>query len=131
MMESFRLIAEKKISQAIADGSLTFDQWKDKPLPLDDDHLVPDDLKMAYKILKNSGYLPPEIELKKEVHKIEELIASTEDEHVRLKQMKKLNLLLIKLDFNRQRPASIDQQEEYYAKIVERITLHSEKNKSP
>ncbi len=130
-MESFRIIAERKISQAIADGSLTFEQWKNKPLPQDNDHLIPDDLKIAYKILKNAGYLPPEIELKKEVKRIEELIASTEDEHVRLKQMRKLNLLLIKLDFNRQRPAAIDEQEEYYAKIVERITLHSEKNKSP
>ena len=129
-MESFRIIAERKISQAIADGSLCFEQWKNKPLPQDNDHLIPEDLKIAYKMLKNSGYLPPEIELKKEVKRIEELIASTEDEHVRLKQMRKLNLLLIKLDLNRQRPASIDEQEEYYAKIVERITLHSEKNKS-
>jgi hypothetical protein len=29
---------------------------------LDDDRFVPDDLKMAYKVLKMSGYLPPEIE---------------------------------------------------------------------
>ena len=129
-MESFRIIAERKISQAIADGSLCFEQWKNKPLPQDNDHLIPEDLKIAYKMLKNSGYLPPEIELKKEVKRIEELIASTEDEHVRLKQMRKLNLLLIKLDLNRQRPAAIDEQEEYYAKIVERITLHSEKTKS-
>ncbi len=127
-MESFRIIAERKISQAIANGTLTFEQWQDKPLPQDeDDHLVPDDLKMAYKILKNSGFLPQEVELRKEVHRIEELIAATEDEHVRLKQMRKLNLLLIKLDNQRDIPSSIKEQDEYYRKVVERISLHSEK----
>ena len=129
-MESFRIIAERKISQAIAEGSLTFEQWQDKPLPDDDDdYLIPDDLKMAYKILKNSGFLPPEVELRKEVNRIEELIAATEDEHVRLKQMRKLNLLLIKLDNQRGTVSSITEQEEYYRKIVERISLLSEKNR--
>ena len=126
-MESFRIIAERRISQAIEDGSLSFEQWQDKPLPEDDDYLIPDDLKLAYKMLKNGGFLPPEVEIRKEVNRIEELIAATEDEHVRLKQMRKLNLLLIKLDSQRNRPSSISEQEEYYRKIVERVSLHSEK----
>jgi len=50
-MESFRIIAERKISQAIADGSLSFEQWKNKPLPEDDNCRVPNDLKLAYKML--------------------------------------------------------------------------------
>ncbi len=129
-MESFRIIAERKISQAIADGSLTFEQWQDKPLPEDDDYLIPDDLKLAYKMLKNGGFLPPEVEIRKEVNRIEELIAATEDEHVRLKQMRKLNLLMIKLDNQRGTTSSIAEQEEYYRKVVERISLMSEKNKS-
>ncbi len=29
--------------------------WKNRPLPLDDDRFVPDDLKMADKVLKMSG----------------------------------------------------------------------------
>jgi hypothetical protein len=127
-MESFRIIAERKISQAIADGSLSFEQWKNKPLPEDDNSWVPNDLKLAYKMLKNSGFLPPELELRKEVNRIEDLIAATEDEHIRLKQMKKLNLLLIKLDNQRATPSAINEQEDYYRKIVERVTLHSDKN---
>ena len=103
--------------------------WKNKPLPLDDDRLVPDDLKMAYKILKMSGYLPPEIEARKEVQRLEDLIACTEDEHERLKQMKKLNVLLMKIDANRESPANISSQNEYYRKVVERITLHSKSKK--
>lgn len=124
-MNPLTRIAEQKISQAIEEGSLTFDRWKNKPLPKDDDQFVPPDLKMAYKMLKNAGFVPPEIEAKKEIQRLEDLIADTEDEHVRLKQMQKLHLLLTKADAVRGNSANIETQAEYYRKIVERTTLHS------
>ncbi len=124
-MNPLARIAERRISQAIEDGSLSFAKWKNKPLPEDNDPQVPDDLKMAYKILKNAGYLPPEIETKKEIQRLEELIAATEDEHVRLRQMKKLNVLLIKVDNLRGGTTNFAAQEEYYRKIVERISVRS------
>jgi hypothetical protein len=124
-MDSLYLIAEQKITQAMKEKDFNSPKWKNKPLPLDDDRFVPDDLKMAYKILKNSGYLPPEIEDRKEVKKLEDLIACTEDEHDRLKQMKKLNVLLMKIDARRSSPTSITSQHDYYQQVVERITVHS------
>ena len=124
-MDALARIAERKILAALEAGELTSEKWKNKPLPLEDDRFVPDDLKMAYKILKNSGYLPPEIETRKEIKRIEDLIACTEDEHVRLKQMKKLSLLLLKLEAKRSTPSNIALQDDYYQKVVERITLHS------
>ena len=127
-MDSLARIAEQKITEAMKTRDFTSEKWKNKPLPLDDDRAIPDDLKMAYKILKNSGFLPPEIEEKKEVQRLEQLIAATEDEHERLKQMKKLNVLLMKIDAKRPAPANVAQQDNYYRKIVERITLHSSAN---
>jgi hypothetical protein len=128
-MDPLSFIAEQKIAQALQERDLNSPKWKNKPLPLEDDRFVPDDLKMAYKILKNSGYLPPEIEDRKEVKKLEDLIACTEDEHERLKQMKKLNVLLMKIDAQRSSPINIAGQDEYYQKVVERITLHSKAKK--
>jgi hypothetical protein len=128
-MDPLSFIAEQKIAQAMQERDLNSPKWKNKPLPLEDDRFVPDDLKMAYKILKNSGYLPPEIEDRKEVKKLEDLIACTEDEHERLKQMKKLNVLLMKIDTQRSSPVNIAGQNEYYQKVVERITLHSKAKK--
>ena len=122
-MDSLRLIAERKIAKAIQEGTLNIEGWKGKPLPMEDDHLVPDDLKMAYKILKNSGFLPPEIEAKKEIHKLEEMIAQTEDEHVRVKQIKKLNFLLTKLNCQRNRPVNLEEHGKYQRKVVEKITV--------
>ena len=124
-MESLARIAEQKILEAMKTRKLTSEKWKNKPLPLDDDRHIPDDLKMAYKILKNSGYLPPEIEEKKEVQRLEELIAATEDEHERLRQMKKLNVLLMKIDAKRSKPSNIAQQDDYYRRVVERVTINT------
>ena len=128
-MDSLARIAEQKILEAMQTRSLTTSKWKNKPLPLENDSNVPDDLKMAYKIMKNSGYLPPEIEERKEVQRLEELIAATEDEHERLQQMRKLNVLLMKIDSKRSTPANISQQDEYYRKIVERVSVNSRKKK--
>jgi len=125
MLTAIQIIAERRINEAIREGQLDGGHLKGKPLPLDDDRHVPPDLRMAYKILKNAGYLPPEIEARKEIQHLEELIAATEDEHVRLKQLKKLNLLIVKLNTLRTRPVNIEAQEDYYRKVVERITVRS------
>jgi hypothetical protein len=124
-MDTLAFIAEQKIVEAMRERDLNSPKWKNKPLPLEDDRFVPDDLKMAYKILKNSGYLPPEIEERKEIKKLEDLITRTEDEHERLKQMKKLNVLLMKVDARRPFSSNLTSQDDYYRKIVEKITLHS------
>lgn len=126
-MDSLAFIAEQKILKAMEERDLNSPQWKNKPLPLDDDHLVPEDLKIAYKILKNSGYLPPELEERKEIKQIEDLIASTEDEHERLKQMKKLNVLLMKVEEKRAFRSNIATQDDYYRKVVEKISVKKTK----
>ncbi len=129
-MNSIAFIAEQKIQQAMKNGGLTVERWKNRPLPMEDDSLVPDELKMAYKILKNSGYLPPEIEERKEVKRLEDLIAATEEEHVRLKQMKKLSVLLMKIDARRGKTSNIAQQDDYYRKVVEKISLNTKSSSS-
>lgn len=128
-MDSLSRIAEQKIAEAMKKRDLNSPKWKNKPLPLEDDRFVPEDLKMAYKILKNSGYLPPEIEERKEVKRLEDLIARTEDEHERLKQMKKLNVLLMKVDSRRSFSSNIASQDDYYRKVVEKMSLHSKSKK--
>lgn len=49
-------LAEKKIADAVARGELDALPGAGRPLELDDDALVPEDLRMAHRILKNSGF---------------------------------------------------------------------------
>jgi hypothetical protein len=123
-MDSLMMIAEQRIVAAMQEKDFNSPKWKNKRLPMEDDHFVPDELKMAYKILKNSGYLPPEIEDRKEITRLEDLIAKTSDEHERLQQMKKLSVLLMKLDAKRGGSSSISSQNEYYRQVVERISVN-------
>jgi hypothetical protein len=124
-MNILTFLAEQKILQAMEERDLSDNSFKYKPLPLEDDSFVPAELKIAYKILKNSGFLPPEVEERKEIKRIEDLITSTEDEHERLRQMKKLELLMMKIDAKRSFTTSINSQHEYYRNVVERITVKS------
>jgi len=123
MLEAMRLIAERKISAAIQEGLLDIQGWRNRPLPMTHDHLVPEELRMAHKILKNAGYLPPEIEAKKEIQALEDLLAACEDEYIRVKQMKKLNYLVLKLNIMKGDTCSIESQDAYYRKVVERISV--------
>jgi hypothetical protein len=69
----FDLIAEQKIAQAIARGELDNLPGAGRPLDLDDDALIPEELRLAYRILKNAGYLPPELETSKDVTAVKKL----------------------------------------------------------
>jgi hypothetical protein len=123
MIDAIRIIAERKISESIEEGLLNIEAWHNRPLPKSNDCMIPDDLRMAYKMLKNAGYVPPEIETKKEIQKLEDLIAASEDEHTRVKQIKKLNYLEMKLDAMRGKSASLENQEKYYQQVVERLSV--------
>jgi DnaJ homologue, subfamily C, member 28, conserved domain len=123
MLEAIRLIAERKISEAIQQGQLNIESWRNRPLPTTSDHMIPEELRMAYKVLKNAGYLPPEIETKKEIQQLEDLLSACEDEQTRVRQIKKLNCLMLKLNTMKGSTVSLESQEEYYRKIVERISV--------
>jgi hypothetical protein len=73
-------IAEMRIQEAIARRELQGLSGEGKPLEPDDNSLVPTELRMAYRILKNAGYLPPEVEIRREIAQVEALIAGL-DEH--------------------------------------------------
>jgi hypothetical protein len=128
MIEAIRIIAERKISEAIRKGQLDIEGWRNKPLPITNDYLVPEELRMAHKILKNAGYLPPEIEVKKEIQQIEDLLATCEDERTRVKQIKKLNLLVMKICAMKGDTVNIESQDEYYRQVVERITVNKSRS---
>ena len=123
MIDALNIIAERRISQAIKEGKLDPGDWKGRPLPVDNTGNIPADLRMAYKVLKNAGFLPPEIETRKEIQRLEELIAANDDEHTRVKQLKKLDLLVMKLNAGRVVPVSLEENEYYYRKVVEKISV--------
>jgi hypothetical protein len=59
---TLELIAERRIAEALAQGEFDGLPGAGKPLDLAEDPLVPEDQRMANRILKNAGYVPREVE---------------------------------------------------------------------
>ena len=114
-------VAEERIRQAIQRGEFDDLPGSGKPLVLEDDGHIPDDLRLAYKVLKNANCLPPELELKKEIKTAEELLGSLKDEAEKYRQIRKINYLVMKLNVMRKGSVQWEEQQHYYEKIVEKI----------
>jgi hypothetical protein len=54
--------------------------------------MVPEHLRAGYRLLKNAGYLPPELEALREIKNAEALLARIRDPDLRDRQRKRLRL---------------------------------------
>lgn len=97
-MDLFSILAEERIKEAMKNKEFDNLPGKGKPLPKDDLAHVPNELRIGYKILKNAGMVPEEVQLKKEMLQIEDLIACCHDENEREHLKKKLNEKLIRFN---------------------------------
>lgn len=79
MLGVIELLAEAKIKEAIKAGDLDNLPGKGRPLQLEDLSRVPEDLRTGFKMMKNAGFLPEELQLKKEMVTLNELIACCDD----------------------------------------------------
>jgi len=122
-MFTFHLIAEKRIKEAMQQGQFDNLPGKGKPLVFEDDSMIPEDLRMAYKILKNAGFIPPELQTEKEIKQAVDLLENLDDEKQRYRQVTKLNVMITKMNMMRKRPINLEANQVYYKKIVERVKV--------
>lgn len=121
IFDAFDKIAEKKIREAIENGEFDDLPGRGRPLELEDDRHLPQDIRLAHKILKNAGCLPPELELRKEILTIEEMLDGVKDTREKYRQIKKLNYLIMKLNMTRTSKMDLEKNQRYYDKIVDRM----------
>ncbi len=120
MITGFEKIVEERIQHAQRQGF--FNHLPGKGLPLPDERTgLNNELRMAYKILKNADCLPPELELKKEIQSTEDLLSTMTDTKEKFKTIKKLNFLIMKLNLSRNLSADMDVPQHYYEQLVSRI----------
>lgn len=114
-------LAEARILQAIERGELDNLPGAGRPLALDDDSLVPEELRMAYRVLKNAGCLPPELELRREIQALELGLVHLGGTRERRRALKRLSFLRTRLEVTGQRSINLLAQQEYYEQIVRRL----------
>ena len=123
MLSIIQTIAERKIQQAMAEGSLAdLSHWKNKPLPPDDMANVPKDLRMAYRLLKNAGYVPEEVAMQKEITRLEQVLAGCTDEKEKIRQLKRIGFLKTKLECRMGRAMELGEDGPYFNRVVDRLS---------
>lgn len=120
-MEVLFRIAENRILEAIEAGAFDNLRGKGQPLVLEDDSHIPPELRMVYKIMKMADCLPPELEMRQEIIRLQDLVASLPDEAEKLKQMRRLNFLVMKLGMTRKMSPLLEEHDLYAPKILERL----------
>lgn len=90
MYDIFAKIALNKIEEAIDNGEFENLRGQGKPVNLDYLASVPPEMRAAYTILKNSGVVPEEVQLLKEIGELRKEISNCPDSQQRKKLEKKL-----------------------------------------
>ncbi|WP_018949446.1 DUF1992 domain-containing protein [Thioalkalivibrio sp. ALMg11] len=96
------LLTELQIEARLADAARRgeFDDLPGagRPLELDDDSAVPQELRLAFRVMKNAGYVPDAVRLRGEIASAEALLQAADDEAARQQAAKRLRLLLDRLN---------------------------------
>jgi hypothetical protein len=90
---------------------------------------VAEELRLAYKVLKNADCLPPEIELKKEIQQTEELLSGMGETAAKYRTLKKLNFLIMKLNTLRNTSIEFEAPQKYSDKLVGKLESCTSKDK--
>ena len=117
-------IAEQRLEEAVARGELDSLPGAGQPLELADDQMVPEELRMAYRVLKNAGFVPHGVSLRHDIGQaVAELNAERTDEG-RTRIGKRLALLLTRLESDGGTSAAV--MDTYREAIARRIQSEDE-----
>ncbi len=127
MLNGFDKIIEERIKRALHKGEFENLPNKGKPLDFSDENRIPEDLRLAYKILKNAGFTPPELEMRKKISRTEELLEGVTDLKERYRLLRKLNFMIMRLNALREGKPEVEMPQYYQGKIADRLA----KEKTP
>ena len=119
-MNLLNQIAEARIQEAIDRGDLRGLPGEGQPLHLDDDSAIPEELRAAYRLLKNSGFLPPELQLRREMREAEHLLQQL-PENDRSRARARLELLQLRLAAHHRQPINLLLEDQYRQRLLERL----------
>jgi hypothetical protein len=119
-MFGFDKMVERMIKEAQERGEFDDLPGQGEPLKLEDDRHIPEDLRLAHKILKNAGCLPPELALKKEIRQMEDLLDAISDEKEKYRFIKKINYKIMQLNMMGKKSPLLEESQIYYQKIIDK-----------
>lgn len=122
-MSFYWRLAEERIKEAQRAGAFDNLPGKGKPLDLENLSWVPEDLRIGYLVLKNAHVLPPEAELLKDIHTLEDLLKHIEDDGERKALAKSIQWKMIRLDMLKRRSMPLHSVRHYSRKLVSKLRM--------
>ncbi|HMK56002.1 MAG TPA: DnaJ family domain-containing protein [Dissulfurispiraceae bacterium] len=119
-MDAVAKIAEERIKQAMANGEFTNLSGAGKPIEFEDETWIPEELRLAYRFLKNAGCIPPELELKNEIITLRDLIETIDDDKEKIRRLRELNFKIMRFNMMRERPLNLEAFPDYEQRLFEK-----------
>lgn len=120
-MDIWAKIAEQKIREAMARGEFDNLPFHGQPIIPEDLSGVPEHLRMTYKIMKNAGILPQEMQLKQDIVTLHQLIAACEDDEEKRRMHKKMNEKILRFNIMMEKKSHTSAYKQYQAQIMKRF----------
>ena len=122
-MNAMDELAEARIREAMERGEFDGLPGEGRPLALDDDSMVPAELRMAYRILRNANCLPPELDARREIRELEDLLRHVEDvpAETRRRAQRRLLVLRMRLEAGSGRRSGLGSDPAYRERLTERL----------
>ena len=111
-------LVEARIAEAQRTGAFDGLPGVGRPLDLDDDRLVPEEVRMAYRILRNAGFVPPEVEARREAADLRRRLTAATAEPEKRRALARLALVEACLEA---RGGALPRASGYHARLVARF----------
>jgi hypothetical protein len=98
VLKAFDIIARRRIEEAIERGELENLPGEGRPLDFSDEEHVPRDQRMAYRILKNSGFIPEGVSLRRRLAELERRVGASGDTRDRAVLLSQVSVLRARLE---------------------------------
>jgi hypothetical protein len=113
-------LVEQRIAAAAARGEFDDLPGTGKPQQLDDDLLVPEEVRVANRILKNAGFVPPAVEQLRALRNLQDELCAVGDPATRCRLQAKMLAFDMALESLRGGPMVMPR--EYCRRIAERLS---------
>ncbi|MEX3932781.1 DnaJ family domain-containing protein [Paraburkholderia phymatum] len=113
-------LVEQRIAAAVARGEFDDLPGAGAPQTLDDDVLVPEEVRIANRILKNAGFVPPAVEQLRALRDLQNELDAVSDRSTRCRLQAKMLALDMALESLRGGPLVMPR--EYCRRIAERLS---------
>ncbi len=121
-MDALSRLAEERIREAIDRGELDDLPGAGRPLALDDNQMVAPELRAAHRVMRNAGFVPEEVRLRRELRELETQVDAATERDGRVRALRRLELLRLRLALRPGGERALLMHDRYRERVLERLS---------